>query len=99
VLEANFRPNSPYERRRIAELCERPVEVYCACPADEAARRYAARNASPAHHIVHPMRELAPDFLAEFNRPVGIGHVIEVDTTTPVDIPALAQQVRAAFDS
>jgi hypothetical protein len=44
VLEANFRPCSDYERDRITSLGGRLVEVYCACPAELASRRYAARG-------------------------------------------------------
>jgi hypothetical protein len=31
--------------------------------------------------------------MAEFDRPIGIGTVVEVDTTSTVDIATLAQEV------
>ena len=95
VLEANFRPRSAYERGRIKALSATPVEVNCACPPELAARRYAERAA--ASHPVHVMTTLSPAFLAEFDRPVGLGDLITVDTTGPVDVAALAARVRECW--
>ena len=95
VLEANFRPRSAYERDRISALCPRPVEVNCVCPPELAARRYAQR--ATASHPVHVVITLSPAFLAEFDRPVGIGDLITVDTTGPVDAVALADRVRGCW--
>ncbi len=95
VLEANFRPHSEYERGRITALAAHPVEVYCWCPPGEAARRYAERAATC--HPVHVVTSLTPDFLAQFGRPVGLGKVITVNTTAPIDVRALAGQVRACL--
>jgi predicted kinase len=95
VLEANFRPRSAYERGRIGALSARPVEVNCVCPPELAARRYAERAASS--HPVHVVTSLSAEFLAEFDRPLGIGDVIAVDTTGPVDVAAVADKVRACW--
>jgi predicted kinase len=97
VLEANFRPGSAYERARIAELCPAPVEVHCHCPPEEAARRYAERARRPGHHAVHPQHTIGPALQAEYPGPVGLGEVIVVDTTHPVDAAAVAGLVRAAL--
>ena len=94
VLEANFRPRHDYERRRIRALGGRVVEVNCVCPAGVAARRYAER-AVTCRHAVHAIASLMPEDLAEYDRPVGIGELISVDTTVPVSVPALAREVRA----
>jgi predicted kinase len=96
VLEANFRPRHEYERGRIRALGGRLVEVHCACPAAVAASRFAER-AARSRHPVHVNPTLSPDELAEFDRPVGIGELITVDTTVPVDVPALAVLVRAGL--
>jgi len=93
VLEANFRPYSAYERGRISALCPRPVEVNCLCPSQLAARRYAER--APAGHPVHVVKSLSLEQYAEYDRPVGLGELITVDTTAPVSVPALAGLVRA----
>ncbi len=97
VIEANFRSHSAHERRRLAALSPRPVEVYCRLPAEQAAARYARRGARPDHHPVHVMRSLPVSAFHEFQEPMGLGPVLEVDTSTPVDVPALAGQVLAAL--
>jgi 8-oxo-dGTP pyrophosphatase MutT (NUDIX family)/predicted kinase len=94
VLEANFRPRSPYERGRIAALAARLVEVRCRCPAEEAARRYAARAKDPSHHPAHVVHMLAPEAMAEYEGDMGGGPVIQVDTTGPVDVAAVAGEVQ-----
>ena len=91
LIEANFRPYSEYERDRLAGLGGAKVEVHCACPPELAVARY---NARP-RHPVHVLTYLTTDDLAEFDRPVGIGALVTVDTTAPVNVPALAAQVRS----
>lgn len=98
VLEANFRSHSDYERDRITELCEHPVEVYCRVPLEVASTRYSERGARSEHHEVHVLRSITSDALAEFESPFDLGPVIEVDTTAAVDIHALADRVLAALD-
>lgn len=93
VVEANFRPRDPYQRGKLAALAERPVEVYCDCPPEIAARRCDQRAASC--HPVHVVTSLPPDVRAEFDRPVGVGEVVTVDTSAPVDPAAVAAAVRA----
>ena len=98
VLEANFRPYSDYERSRMASLKGSVTEVYCHCPPEEAARRYEIRAQSGKRHPAHVLRELPEGFFAEFDRPVGIGSVIEVDTTHPVDIELLVGELDQVWD-
>lgn len=93
VLEANFRPHSEYERDRIAALDARVVEVHCDCGLDEAARRFGERAASTGHHAAHPLRTLDAQALAEYDRPLGIGQRIHVDTRSPVDLTVLVQRI------
>jgi predicted kinase len=93
VLEANFRPHSPYERSRIARLSDRVIEINCVCPFDVASNRYSARARSGQHHPVHVLRELDDSFQSEYDRPVGIGTVVQVDTTNAVDVHSLARQL------
>ncbi|HVX45472.1 MAG TPA: AAA family ATPase [Mycobacteriales bacterium] len=96
VLEANFRPHSTYEQERLAALDAHVVEVYCWCPPEVAAARFAARAQRPDHHRTHALTELSPQMLAEFDRPFGVGDV-RVDTTAAVDTEQLAERVRALF--
>lgn len=94
VLEANFRFRSEYERERALELSPHPVEVYCRVPASVAAERYSVRGASANHHPVHVLRATQAQALEEFLTPLRLGPVVEVDTTSPVDVSALAKEVR-----
>ncbi len=90
VIEANFRPYSDYERARLTALGGHPVEVHCACPAELAADRYSTRSRHEVHHLAH-----APvESLAEWDRPVGIGALVTVDTASPVDVAAVAGTIR-----
>jgi predicted kinase len=91
VIEANFRPHSPYERERLLSLGGCPVEVHCTCPLDIAVARYNTRPRHPVH--VTAARRPGAE-LAQFNEPVGIGSLITVDTTKQADVPAVASQVR-----
>ena len=95
VLEANFRPRSDYERGKLAALPGPLVEVYCRCPPELAAERYAARHAS--RHPTHTSGEVSPEYLADFDRPIALGPVIEVDTRAPVDIETLTIAVIRQF--
>lgn len=97
VIEANFRPRSEYERRHLEALNGRLVEVYCDCPSSEVARRFAERAASA--HPAHPLAELPPELLAEYDGPVGLGVVIRVDTTAPADVAALVARIEQALAS
>ena len=68
--------------------------MYCACPPARAVERYNAR----VNHPVHVVSRLQLAALAEYDRPVGIGVLVTVDTTVPVDVRAVAAAVRACHD-
>jgi hypothetical protein len=96
VLEANFWPNDPRHRAHALALGTVPVVVHCVCPLAECQRRYAER--APSRHAVHVDRDPARSALASFERsarPLALGPVVEVDTSRPVDIRALAVRVRS----
>jgi predicted kinase len=90
VIEANFRPYSEYERGKLAGLAARPVEVHCDCPAEVAVQRYNSR----VTHAVHVVKRLKLAAMAEYDRPVGIGPLVRVGTTRPVDVVGMAKEVR-----
>jgi predicted kinase len=96
VLEANFRPRSDHERQRLSGLGGQVVEVHCACPLPEAMRRFKARGAAGVHPA-HPWRLMDENAFAEFDRPMGVGSLITVDTTRPVDIDRVAAEVVRSF--
>ena len=95
VLDANFRPHSDYQRSRINSLNAHLVEVHCACPPAVAAERYAIRSTSVTHHKAHVLARLSDDLLAEFDQPIGVGQVIRVDTTKPVEMKSLVATIQA----
>jgi hypothetical protein len=93
VVEANFRSHDSYQRGNLAALAECSVEVYCHCDPGLAARRYDGRAATC--HPVHVLASTPPDVRAEYDQPVGIGKLVTVDTTVPVDVAAVVASVRA----
>lgn len=97
VLEANFRTTSEYERRRVLALCGQMVEVHCRVPLEEASRRFAERARGERTHPAHALKEMPADRMQEYAEPFGLGPVIEVDTTKPVDVGAVARRVREAW--
>jgi predicted kinase len=96
VIEANFRPRSDYERERLTGLSGQVVEVYCVCPTPEAIRRFKARGVAGVHPA-HPWRLMDDNVFAEFDRPMGAGQLITVDTTRPTDIDWIAAEVVRRF--
>jgi predicted kinase len=97
VLEANFHPHNARERERIRNLGGEIVEVYCSCPPEEMARRYAERAASTCHHPAHALKSLSSELLAEYGGPVGIGAVITIDTIRPVNTEHLVRRIQEAW--
>jgi predicted kinase len=93
VLEANFHTRSLAERAKVAALDARVVEVHCRVPLQEASRRFAERAREERHHPAHPLMEMSPERMAEYESPFALSPVIEIDTTTPVDLPALVKSI------
>jgi hypothetical protein len=75
--------------RRLRGLGGQTVEVHCACPAEVAHARYNARSRHEVHQGTLPLSAMD-----KYDRPVGIGPLITVDTTGPVDVAAVAAEVR-----
>jgi predicted kinase len=96
VLEANVRPRSEVERAHLRGLGRPIVEVHCVCPPEVAADRFRRRARAGSRDLrTHPLTSLSPELLAEFDGPMGLGDVVAVDTTGPVDVAALAVRVAA----
>lgn len=95
VMEANFKPAHERSRSKLRELSEGGVlvEVHCFCPPEEAARRYNARGLTPQRHRVHTWSTLPPEVRAEYTGPLGLGPVVDVDTTGVVDVAHIAALV------
>jgi predicted kinase len=90
VIEANFHPHSEYARDKLRGLGGSVVEVHCECPAEVAVARYNARS----RHEVHTVKQVTLTEMEKYDRPVGVGSLITVDTTAPVDVAAVAAEVR-----
>ncbi|WP_339347754.1 AAA family ATPase [uncultured Sphingomonas sp.] len=94
VLEANFRPHSDYERTKLTNLGASIVEVHCDCGRAETAKRFRERAATSEHHAAHPLKEMPPGMLDEYDRPMGIGPIVEVDTRISVDLDRVLAELR-----
>ena len=94
VIEANFDPHNDEALGQLRGLGGRTVEVHCACPAEVAHARYNARSRHEVHQGTRPLSAMD-----KYDRPVGIGPLITVDTTGPVDVAAVAAEVRRLHTS
>lgn len=77
------------------------VQVFCRCPVEVAYERYLRRARSPDRHPGHLPEHQSDEVTAGWRstepKPLELGcPLIEVDTTAPVDVGALALQVRQA---
>jgi predicted kinase len=90
-VPGDFYPHSELELDKLRSLGDRVVEVHCACPAEVAVARY---NARPPRHEVHWLKTATLANVDKYDRPVGIGSLITVDTTAPVDVVSVAAEVR-----
>ena len=98
ILQANFRPRSDYERAKLIRLNAQIVEVYCDCGREEAVRRFAERLAKATHdRSAHPLATLSSELLAEYDRPVGIGKLLRIDTRYHVNVVSLTTSVKKCF--
>jgi predicted kinase len=83
---------------RAGVAAETTHEVWCDVPVDVARARYLERAADrhPIHRdtIVDTNERFA--LWAPYAKPIGVGTVHRVDTSTPVDVAALAQRIRSA---
>jgi predicted kinase len=96
VLDANFGAQAV---PRLQGLGARLIEVFCRCPAAEAERRFADR--APGRHPGHVDHTWGPELRAVPGggvEPLRLGGpLLEVDTSRPVDVAAVARWVRAGL--
>ena len=99
ILEAHF-------KRGVAEpellALGRPiVQIYCRCPVDVAARRYRGRIEDPDRHAghlpEHQSDQVIEGWMKDSPAPLDLpnAHLIEVDTTRPVDADVVATSIQA----
>jgi predicted kinase len=94
VIEANFHPHNDEALGQLRGLGGQTVEVHCVCPSEIAQARYNARSRHEVHQVTLPLSAMD-----KYDRPVGIGTLITVDTTGPVDVAAVAAEVRRLHTS
>lgn len=98
VLEANFWTGHEGQNASLRALSDGGtlVEVYCTAPRELVMQRFRERFVAGERHSVHTDQELTLErWEKDFSAPIGIGHVVEVDTSTPVDVARVAAEVRA----
>jgi predicted kinase len=93
VLDANFYPD---HGPGLLRACQQPIEVFCRCPAAEVERRFIRR--APGRHPGHVDHVFDAHLRATMEGgmdPLDLGGpVLEVDTSGPVDIAAVAGWVK-----
>jgi hypothetical protein len=86
-----------YTRPLVAALPGLVVELRCVVPVEVARKRYYRRAAG--RHAGHlDLRRDEAELWGEPVRPLGIGPLVEVDTTGPLDVPLIAAAVLGAAD-
>jgi adenylate kinase family enzyme len=92
VLDSTF---YPYTVPHLERLNGMLIEIRCRCPREVAQMRYLAR--SETRHPGHFDDERPPEELwnEHHTEPLGLGPLIEVDTTVAVDVGPLAERIRA----
>jgi hypothetical protein len=100
MLESHFWPG--VAEPELLALGRALIQVHCTCPTELAADRYRARALSPERHQGHLSdfqgEQLTESWRSEGRRPLALGcPLVEVDTSQPVNIPEVAEQVRAAW--
>jgi predicted kinase len=92
VLDSTF---YPYTVAHLEQLTGTLIEVRCRCPREIAQARYEARSAG--RHAGHLDAERTPEELWNEHHlaPLGLGPLIEVDTSGPVEVGSVADRIRA----
>jgi predicted kinase len=96
IAEANFF-RGDHERRFAKLPGHRTVQIHCHAPLEVLLGRYGARpDPHPGHHDGSRAAELAERYESGRNGPLDLdGELIELDTTAPADVEALAERLRS----
>ena len=73
------------------------IEVHCRCDRETIAQRFRDRAAAGERHRDHTISELTRDYVAQFERPIGIGRVVVVETLGPLDVASIAKEIDRNF--
>ena len=93
IVEANFFRDQEPEFASLPE--HRLVQVHCEAPLAILLERYPGRSRHRGHHDAEKIQELPGRFESGAHAALRLrGDLVELDTTRPVDIDALAEQIR-----
>jgi predicted kinase len=96
IAEANFFRGD--QERHFRELPpHRSVQLHCHAPLELLRERYGSRpERHPGHHDGSRVDELVERYASGRNGPLDLdGELIELDTTSPIDLDALAARLRS----
>jgi predicted kinase len=96
VLDTNLKFADPHERAQIASLTGAIVEVRCEIPLKLAQGRYAERV--KLRPDAQRFSELTEERAGQYAQPIGVGTLLQIDTTAPVDVTILAHQILRALE-
>jgi predicted kinase len=82
-------------RADVAALGGPLVEVHCACPVEIARMRYTLRQRHACHFDAEYGLPAFDRWVRNDREALGLGPVLEVDTSQPADVDAIARWVRA----
>jgi len=93
IVEANF---FRYQKENFASLpAHRLVQIHCHAPVDVLTERYGSRSRHPGHHDAEKIKELPARLASGAHDALDLpGDLIELDTTRPLDLEALAERLR-----
>lgn len=92
VIEANFFRDQEVEFAPLP--AHRLVQLHCQAPLAVLSERYASRSRHPGHHDAEKIRELPARFESGVHDALNLpGDLIELDTTQPVDLDAIADKL------
>ncbi|HUJ34434.1 MAG TPA: AAA family ATPase [Solirubrobacteraceae bacterium] len=92
VLDGTF---YPYTVPHLEQLPGTVIELRCRCPREVAEARYRARSGTRHAGHLDDERPLEELWNEHHLKPLGLGPLVEIDTSGPVEVGPLAQRLRA----
>ena len=96
IVEANFFRDQEPDFASLPD--NRLVQIHCEAPLAVVLERYASRSRHAAHYDAEKIEELPARFESGAHSPLRLpGELIQLDTTEPVELDALAERIRSAL--
>jgi predicted kinase len=95
VLEGTF---YPYTVEHLRQLRGPLIEVRCRCPRDVVEARYAARSQTRHGGHFDSQRSSEELWNEHHLQPLGLGPLVEVDTSQSVDVTEIASEIQKHVD-